>query len=121
MEILISNLNEEMEFHLDVKDMDSFNDMITKGLKWERALIKKGLIKIYNEPKDGPHPCFNSDKPSFWKKNKNIINDGVVDARTIKSAQPVVQFAGQNPPPQNNKIVPSNQDCITSHDEPRPR
>lgn len=99
VEIFISNLNEEMEFHLDVKDTDSFNDMITKGLKCERALIKKGLIKIFNEPKDGPRPCFNSDKPNFWNKNKNIINDGVVDARTIQNAQPVVWFAGPNPPP----------------------
>ena len=121
VEIFISNLNEEMEFHLDVKDTDSFNDMITKGLKCERALIKKGLIKIFNEPKDGPRPRFNTDKPNFWNKNKNIVNDGVVDARTIQNAQPVVRFAGQNPPPQNNTNVPPNQGRITSHDEPRPR
>lgn len=121
VEIFISNLNDEMKFYLDVKDIDSFNDMITKGLKYEWSLIKKGLIKIYNEPKDGPHPCFNSDKPSFWNKNKNIVNDRVVDARTIKSAQPVVRFAGQNPPPQTNIVAPPNQGRITSQDEPRPR
>lgn len=79
-----------MEFNLDMKGRKSFNDMITHGLKCEWVLIKKGLIKIYNEPKDGPHPCLNSDKPNFWNKNKNIINDEVVDARTIKSAQPMV-------------------------------
>lgn len=65
MEIFISNLNKEMEFHLDMKGTKSFNDLITEGLKCERALIKKGLIKIYNEPKDVAHPRFNSDKPNF--------------------------------------------------------
>lgn len=96
--------------------------MITQGLKCEWALIKKGLIKIYNELKDGPHPCFNSDKPNFWNKNKNIINDVVVDARTIKNAQPVVQFVGKNPSPKNNMVAPpQNQGCNASQEEPRQR
>lgn len=58
MEIFISNLNDEIEFHLDMKGTESFEEMITQGLKCERALIKKGLIKIYNEPKDGPRPRY---------------------------------------------------------------
>lgn len=63
-----------------MKGTKSFEDMITQGLKCERPLIKKGLIKIYNDPKDGPRPRFNRDKPNFWNKNKNIVNDGIVDA-----------------------------------------
>lgn len=78
VEIFISNLNDEMEFHLDMKGTESFKE--TQGLKYERGLIKKGLIKIYNEPKDGPRPHYSSDKPTFWNKNKNVVNDRIVDA-----------------------------------------
>lgn len=118
MEIFISNLNDEMEFHLEMKDTKSFEEMITQGLKCERALIKKGLIKIYNEHKDGPHPHYNRDKPKFWNKNKNVVNDGIVDARTMKIAQSVARFAGQKPPPNNNTINnPQNQGRNTQQEE----
>lgn len=109
-----------MKFHLDMTGTKSFEEMITQGLKCERALIKKGLIKIYNEPKDGPRPHYSNDKSKFWNKNKNIVNDEIVDARTIKIAQPMVKFVGQNPLPKNNTIInPQNQGRNTQQEEPK--
>lgn len=73
VEILISNLNEEMEFHSEVKCLDSFKDVITQGLKIEKSLITKGLVKIYKDNKDGPRPTYNSDKPKFFPRIKTSL------------------------------------------------
>lgn len=109
MEIFISNLIEEIEFHLEIKGTNSFAEVITQGLKTKKALIKKGLVKIYKDNKDSPFPNYNSDKPKFWNKNKNVVNDGIVDARTVKNAQPVVKFAGQTPTHNNTNYNNQNK------------
>lgn len=111
VEIFISNLNEEMEFYLDIKCLDTFKDVITKGLKIKKSLIKKRLVKIYKDNKDGPQPTYNSDKPKFWAKNKNFVKDGVVHERTIKIAQTIVKIVGQannHNNPTTNQANPSN-------------
>lgn len=101
-----------MEFHLEVKYSDSFVEVIAQGLKIEKALIKKGLVKIY---KDCPRPTYNNDKPKFWSKNKNIVNDGIVDARIFKIAQPMIKIVkrvdnrnNNNPNPNKNNTNQGN-------------
>lgn len=113
VEIFISNLNEEMEFQLEVKCSYSFEEMIAQGLKFEKALIKKGLVKIYKDNKDSPQLTYNNNKPNFCSKRKNIINDGIVDARNIKISQPMVKIVRQannrnNNNPKSNLNNPNN-------------
>lgn len=83
-----------MEFYLEVKCLDTFKDVIAQGLKIEKALIKKVLVKIYKDNKDDPQPAYNTDKPKFWSRNMNVTNDGIVDARKVDIAQPTVSLQG---------------------------
>lgn len=117
-----------MEFYLDIKCSKNFKDAIDQWLKIEKSLIKKGLVKIHNDNKEGPRPAYNSDKAKFWAKNKNIVNDGVVDAQNVKIAQPIVKIAkvannrnnlttNQGNPQTNLGNQPSN----TQQEEPKNR
>jgi len=46
--MFVTNLNQEMGFHLQIQCMSTFEEFINKGTSIERALIAKGAIKIYN-------------------------------------------------------------------------
>lgn len=62
----------------------NFEETIEKGILIERALIARGVIKLYI-PKD--QPCTSNEKPKIWAKNKNVTNDGVVDAKVVHNVQ----------------------------------
>lgn len=52
------------------------------------ALIVKGLVKNFKETKD------NTNTSKFWSKNKNMVNNGVVDSKVINKAQNMVILQG---------------------------
>ena len=64
-----------------------------KGASIEDALVHKGVIKIN---KDNANSNSSTDKAKFFSKNKNVTNDGIVDARTINTAQPKITLTNPN-------------------------
>jgi len=83
LNIFVQNLHPELSFQLQLQSASTFDELVSKGTIIERALIAKGTIKIFRDNKDYPQN-FN-DKSHFWNKNKNVVNDGVVDAKNIQT------------------------------------
>ena len=79
MEIFINNLVPEMKYALQMQDSPSFDRMIKNALRIEEVMVKKGEITLQNESKGGS----SSSKPKWWKNNKNVVNDGVVDTSNV--------------------------------------
>jgi len=76
--------------------------VIEMGLFIEKAMIAKGQIKIY---KDTPNSSYTMDKSKFWTKNKNVVNDGVVDAKVaaLKQQQAILTLKGEASNAPSNK------------------
>ena len=55
------------------------------GASIKDALVHKGVIKIN---KDNTNTNSSTHKAKFFSKNKNVTNDGIVDAQTINTTQP---------------------------------
>lgn len=95
----------------------NFEETIENGLHIERALIARWFLKL-NSSKDSPSSS--NDKPKIWVTNKNITNDGVVDARALWNAQKTLQNKPQVPQTsyvpsgtQNNQITyPKNNQVV---------
>ena len=64
-----------------------------KGASIEDALVYKGVIKIN---KDNANTNSSTEKAKFFSKNKNVTNDGIVDAQTISTAQPKITLTNPN-------------------------
>jgi len=69
-----------MAFHLQVHYASTFDEIIEKGVTIEKALIAKGLVKIYNKNNNDKT---SNDKPKFWAKNKNTVGDGATNSKYI--------------------------------------
>lgn len=82
VEIIVNNMNTELGFHLRMQYATTFEELMEKGLTIERALIAKGLVKIY---KDNNQPSSSNDKTRLWAKNKNVTNNGLVDTNFVES------------------------------------
>lgn len=90
-----------------------------KGASIEGALIHKGILKT---KKDNTNTNSSNEKAIFFSKNKNVTNDGIVDARTISIAQPQLTLKGENTMNTQtpNKTSPPQQKTETStQDGPR--
>jgi len=46
--MFVTNVNQEIGFHLQIFCASTFEEVIDKGTTIERALITKGLIKLYD-------------------------------------------------------------------------
>lgn len=68
-------------------------------------LIEQGTIKLFKDNKDDSN---GKDKPRFWNKNKNIVNDGVVDANIVKMKLTFPSESYYNSNNQVNSQRPSN-------------
>lgn len=53
---------------------------MSKGPLVEKALIDEGVIKFYKDNFDRP----NNDKQWYWKTNKNIMGDGLIDSKMVQ-------------------------------------
>ena len=61
--------------------MDSFDEAVEMGFQIEQTLIDDGTIKLNN---DKYQKSNSNNKTPFWVKNKNVVNDRVVDAKKLK-------------------------------------
>lgn len=60
----------------------TFAKIVEKGPILERALFSKGLVNFFNSNKENSF----EDKPHYWNKNKNTVNDCVTDTKHIQVA-----------------------------------
>lgn len=74
-----------MMYELKLKSPNTIEKLIKKGMNIETALVAKGIIKLN---KDSDNTNNSRDQNRFWYKNKNVTNDGVVDARAVNANQP---------------------------------
>ena len=65
-----------------------------KGASIEDALICKGILKM---KKKNANTSSSNDKAIFFSKNKNLTNDGIVDACIISTSQPQLTLKVANP------------------------
>lgn len=104
MGIFIDNLTSEISYRLKLQCPPSFSKIIENGRKIEDAMAKKGELKLYKEGNDSSNSFnnnnnnnnnnnHNNDKPKFWTRNRNIVNDRVVDANNLKPQQPIFNLS----------------------------
>jgi len=119
--MFVTNLNPELAFHLQVFCASNFEELIEKGITIEKSLVAKGSIKLYDNNKNNHNNNNNtssnnnnaqtSDKPYFWNKNKNSLNDGVTYTKAVQNVQnnPLLNISSNNvnvprgPPRQENR------------------
>lgn len=80
--LFVENSHPDMAHNFWLHCVTTFAEVVEKGPILEHALVAKGHIKIYNQDKER---SFN-DKPCFWNKNKNAVNDGVTDTKHVHVA-----------------------------------
>lgn len=81
VEMFTQNVNKDIGYDLRKSCLSTFKEVIENGLATKKVLIEKGTIKLFKDNKDESK---GKDKPYLWNKNKNMVNDGVVDSNMIK-------------------------------------
>jgi len=99
LDIFVQNLHPELSFQLQLQSASTFDELVSKGVIIERALIAKGTIKIFRDNKDSPQNS--NDKSRFWNKNKNVVNDGIVDTKNIQTMRAPINIQAASPPRQS--------------------
>lgn len=114
---IISNLDGLLEFHLKVQGITTYDQLISKALNIERALMTQPARSTsYPEQQNNYPPTNYNDKPRTWARNKNVTNDGAIDTKVVISAPrqntpaPQIQIQHQNnhqatQEPSNNQII----------------
>lgn len=83
-----------MSYALKMQCPPSFNKMVENGIKIEETLVKKGVLKLHREGNNSSNNTHNNvDKIKFWNRNRNIVNNGIVDANTMKSKKPIFNLS----------------------------
>ena len=81
-------------YELKIKSPSTISKLMKKWASIEDALFRKGILKMN---KDNTNTTLSNDKENFFSKNKNVTNDGIVDARTISTTKPQLTLKGANP------------------------
>jgi len=69
--MFMTNLNQEMGFHVQILYASTFKEFIDKGTTIERVLISKGSIKLYDKK---PYSNNNNNKVNINAPNINNNN-----------------------------------------------
>lgn len=80
--LFLENSHEDMEHNLNLHCVTTFGEVVEKGPIIDRALIAKGVIKIYNPNKEK----LSKDKSCYWNKNKKTVKDGVSNIKHVQVA-----------------------------------
>ena len=76
----IENLVPDLMYKLKIKITSTISKSMKKGASIEYALIHKGILKKNKENKNTKS---SNDKEIFFSKNKNVTNDGIIEAWKI--------------------------------------
>ena len=90
---MIVNLVLDLIYELKIKSPSTISKLMKKGASIEDSLIYKGILK---KNKDNTNTNSSNEKAKNFSKNKNVTNDGIVDACTISIAQPQLTLKGEN-------------------------
>lgn len=118
VKLCIENLVPDLMYELKIKSPSTISKLMKKGASIEDALIRKGIL---GTNKDNTNTNSSNDKPKIFSKNKNVTNDGIVDAHIISTAQPQLTLKGANPTNSQtpNQTTPQQQKTETSTQEKR--
>ena len=117
-----------MSYRLQLQYPPNFNKLIENGIKIEEAMVQKSEIKLYSKDNAGSsnsnsntyNSNSNNDKSKYWNKNKNIVNDGIVDNRNAQSTKPLLNLTSTTNATQatyNNQSA--NQNTNKNSSKPR--
>ena len=81
-------------YELKIKSPSTISKLMKKGVSIEDSLIRKGILK---KNKDNTNTNSSNDKEKIFSKNKNVTNDGIVDACMISMTQPQLTLKGAKP------------------------
>lgn len=97
--LFIKNSHPDMAHNFQLHCITTFAALVEKGLILERALVAKGQVKkIYDKEKSF------GDKPHYWNRNKNIVNDGVTNTKHVQVATTTQKYPPQQQPSVQNTI-----------------
>lgn len=89
VDMFSENLIPNIKYPRQMQCLISFKQINEKALKCEKGLVEQGIIKYGTFTNNT-----NNDKSKFWSRNKNVTNDGVVDARTVNRSQLIESLQG---------------------------
>ena len=85
-----------MSYRVQLQCLPTFKKLIENSVKIEEAMVFKGELKLYTKDNrtflNNNNSNNNNDQSKYWNKNKNILNDGVVDNKNIKITQPILNL-----------------------------
>jgi hypothetical protein len=113
MDIFINSLDQELSYRLNLHCCPHFEKLIENTITIEGALVKRRVIKF---DKDNPSSSNHNinDKTRFWNRNKNIVNDGIVDANNLRTRPFVFNLSSA---PCTNQQGKKNQQGQNSNQE----
>lgn len=86
-----------MSHPLNFQCLETFEKVTKKILALEWVLLEQGILKPYW--KDSHRFFASNDKPRFWLKNKNVVNDGVTNGKWVQTVTiPTKLIITKNPP-----------------------
>ena len=102
-----------MSYRVHLQCPPNFKKLIENGVKIEEAMVKKGELKLYMKDNGNSSNHNNSnnnnDRSKYWNKNKNVVNDGVVDNKNIKTTQPILNLGNMSTTPQASQVSQETQ------------
>lgn len=110
VDIFNENLVPPIKYPLQMQCLNNFKDITKKGIKCEKGLLEQEILKHHKD--SGPTTNTSNERPKFWSRNKNVTNDGVVDARIVNRAQPTISLQG---PTDKNQSQTSNTNALQSN------
>lgn len=92
MDIFINNLDQELSYRLNLHCPPNFEKLIENSITIEGALVKRGVIKLDKDHLSSSNN--NNDKTRFWNQNRNVVNDGIVDANNLCIRSSIFNLSG---------------------------
>lgn len=80
-------------YELKIKSLSTIAKLIKKWSTIEDALIRKDILKTIKEK---TNTNSSNDKALFFSNNKNVTNDGIMDAQMISTEKPQITLKGAN-------------------------
>lgn len=108
VDIFSENLIPPVNYPLQMQWLSTFKEITEKGVKCEKGLLEQGILKGSKD--SSASNITGEDKPKFWSINKNVTNDGVVDAHVVNRVQPAVSLQG----PTNSSSPNVNQSQVNN-------
>lgn len=110
LDILLDNFVPDFGYQVQLQGPLTFDSMIKQVVRIEAFMIKKGELTLGKDNKQGSSNS-NKDKGKLVNKNRDVVNDGVVNNVTTKPAKSIFNLsssiqvvkAAENPTKENQQ------------------